>query len=297
MARASRCGTTIFAPLVTGDRDASAGGSGEAAVQRQLLEVEIDQETKYFDSRSGDEFKPVGDDVYVNHNGDAFWHDSTTHQYQTMFHTMWDPVTKKIFDMPVLGRYRERVTGQYYRYVNDHYVVEPMPNMQYSQPMPQSPNSSTGFHGNWQQSQMSSPFTQGYSTQNYLTQGYPTQDSMSMYSESTDYSQYHDPSHVESPQHTTTQTTRRSAPKSDDPMQARTWLSTEYSYVTLDAKGRRLALSILEGLVSGNKEMAWTFLETRSSRIRVMPCRATSRTHDREPASGCWDCDSRAPVG
>jgi hypothetical protein len=35
----------------------------------------------------------------------------------------------------------------------------------------------------------------------------------------------------------------------------------------------------------------------RSSRIRVMPRGATARTHDRAPASGCWDCDSRALVG
>ena len=35
----------------------------------------------------------------------------------------------------------------------------------------------------------------------------------------------------------------------------------------------------------------------RSSRIRVMPRRTTSRTHDRAPASGYWDYDSRALVG
>jgi hypothetical protein len=35
----------------------------------------------------------------------------------------------------------------------------------------------------------------------------------------------------------------------------------------------------------------------RSSRIRVTPRRATSRTHDRGPASGCWDCDIHARVG
>jgi hypothetical protein len=40
-----------------------------------------------------------------------------------------------------------------------------------------------------------------------------------------------------------------------------------------------------------------TYKLYRSSRIRVMPRRATSRTHDRAPASGCWDCGSHAPVG
>jgi hypothetical protein len=35
----------------------------------------------------------------------------------------------------------------------------------------------------------------------------------------------------------------------------------------------------------------------RSSRIRVTPRRATSRTHDRARASGCWDYDSRVLVG
>jgi hypothetical protein len=49
------------------------------------------------------------------------------------------------------------------------------------------------------------------------------------------------------------------------------------------------AYGAVSGYVVSNKN--------RSSRIWVMPRRATSRTHDRARASGCWDCGNRDLVG